>query len=227
MIAEACAVASRPHNALGVPSLPGPEAEVHLLAPEGSATHPVLLEVGEAKESIDVILRPLATTPNYRGALSRTLSRAVRHGVRVKLLVDATPSDRRFVDRLYREIADDSARLTVRNTTPLPVHAYVVDGRRAIRFPILGTMGRSGDLAVASHSPAWVRAQRVRFDTLWGEAVTAPRRRPSTRSFGWRMSPEPSNEHPYRSASVATLPAPRGVTPEEFRASFRNGRSAH
>ncbi len=229
MIAETCALASRPHG-LGHPGSNGgmsPETEVRLLVPEGTATHPVLVEVAEAKESIDVILRPLATTPTYRSALTRTLSRAVRQGVRVKLLVDATPSDRRFVDRLFRESPEDSGRLTVRHTTPLAVHSYLVDGRNALRFPVLGTLGRNADLAVASHSPAWVRAQRSRFEALWGAAVAAPRRRPSTRSFGWRMSPEPTNEHLYRPPSVATLPAPRGVTPEEFRAGFRTARSGH
>jgi Sugar-specific transcriptional regulator TrmB len=226
MIAETCAalVGHSPSEVTG--SQGSSDVEVHLLAPDGTPTHPVLLELGAARESIDVMLRPLSAGLAYRSALARTLGRAAHHGVRVRVMVDAAPADRRFVDRLFREGVEESARLSVRHSTPVAAHSYMIDGRRAIRFPILGSLGRPSDVAVASNAPTWVKVQRARFDALWAEGIVSPRRRPSTRSFGWRLPPEHPPEPVARAPAPLTASASRGAVPQDFPQGFRPGRTA-
>jgi hypothetical protein len=224
MIAEACAALVGGTAPLPMGPMGAPNGDVRLLVPDGTPTHPVLVELAAARESVDVMLRPLSTGLAYRSALARTLGRTAHHGVRVRVMVDAAPADRRFVERLFREGVEESARLAVRHSTPVAAHSYVIDGRRAIRFPILGSLGRPADVAVASNGAAWVKLQRARFDALWTEGIVSPRRRPSTRSFGWRLPQEREPDPILRTSTALPTPPPRGVTPEEFRQGYRVGR---
>lgn len=202
-----------------------------LLAPVPGGTHPALTELGGARLGVDVLVRPLALGASYRSALAKTLARLVRQGTRVRLITDATPVDHRFVMTLGREAGGESLpALSVRHYTPMLSHSYLIDGRRVIRFPSLGTLGRSPDVAIALGDFARVRGQISRFETFWSEAAASVGRPHSTRTYGWRppngasVGPNP----PYaRTAYVMPYSRPGDWTPPVPPKEFRYGTRGH
>jgi hypothetical protein len=134
-----------------------------LLARPASGLHPALVQILTARRSLDVMVRPLAAPPSYRTAHVQTITNHVRSGVYVRLILDATVADRRIKERLAREGLASSHALQVRHFTPLGSHSYVVDGVRTIRFPILGILTRTSEVAILSDNPERVAIEVQRF----------------------------------------------------------------
>ncbi|MCI4365233.1 MAG: helix-turn-helix domain-containing protein [Thermoplasmata archaeon] len=209
----------------GGPSLEGPTHErPRILSAEGRAPHPALTELGEARQSVDVLVRPLSMSLSHRTGLARLLGRLARQGVRVRVVTDATPADYRFATTMAREAGDRSTPPQVRHYTPVAGHFYTIDARRVIRLPTLGVFGRTPHVAVVIEDPPRVRTQLARFEALWSEASGALHAPRSTRSYGWRSMSDPApNRGSHLGVSVAN-PAPRtGVsgswTPDMYRPS--------
>jgi Sugar-specific transcriptional regulator TrmB len=195
----------------------GPE----FLARPASGLHPALLKVAGARRTVDVMFRPLAAPPSYRATLVQTIARLLRGGVYVRLVLDATVADRRLMERLAREGVGGSPALQVRHFTPLGAHSYVVDGSRTIRFPILGILTRTGDVAIVSDDPERVSTEVGRFEAVWSRATSALGRHPSTRTFGWRSPEDAGRTHTNNEFSFTPTFSTNGVVPEMGRAGVR------
>jgi Sugar-specific transcriptional regulator TrmB len=193
-----------------------------LLARPASGPHAALVHLAAARRTVDVMVRPLAAPPPYRAALVQTISKLVRSGVFVRLVLDATVADRRIKDRLTREGITGSPALQVRHFTPLGSHSYIVDGARSIRFPILGILTRTADVAILTDDPERVSAEVGRFEAVWSRATSALGRHPSTRSFGWRTPDEPSRMRTHSEFSFTPSFRGTGVVPEMGRAGSRS-----
>ncbi|MCI4372839.1 MAG: helix-turn-helix domain-containing protein [Thermoplasmata archaeon] len=167
-----------------------------ILSGEGRAPHPVLAEIGEARQSLDVLVRPLSMSLAHRTGLARTLGKLARQGVRVRVVTDATPADYRFATAMAREAGDRTNAVQVRHFTPVVGHFYAIDGRRVIRLPTLGVFGRAPQVAVIVEDLPRVRAQMARFEAFWTEGSGALRAPRSTRSYGWRSLNEPTTHRP-------------------------------
>src|SRR5580658_6642036 len=187
-----------------------------------SGPHPALLKVAGAHRSVDMMVRPLAAPPSYRTALVQTITRLVRSGVYVRLVLDATVADRRMMERLTREGIAGSPALQVRHFTPLGAHSYVVDGARTLRFPILGILTRTGDVAILSDDPERVSTEVGRFEAVWSRATSALGRHPSTRTFGWRSPEDAGRSRPHSEFSLTPTVTPNGGLPEMGRAGARS-----
>ncbi len=178
-----------------------------ILSGEGRGTHPVFAELLEGRQSVDVVVRPLSLPLAQRNGLARTLGRLARQGVHVRVITDATPADYRFATAMAREAGDRSSAVHVRHFTPVVGHFYSIDGRRVIRLPTIGALGRAPQVAVVVEDLPRVRAQLARFEALWTEGSGALRAPRSTRSYGWRSL----NETPGHRAAhfgVSANPAP-------------------
>lgn len=159
-----------------------PEAQIISL--RGASSGVVLQELAHARHEIAAVLRPLSLPAQFRPEAAQTLARAADRGIRVRLLLDTSPSERRFLGTLRRELGEWGQKLEVRHLCPLASHFYVMDARRTVRFSVLGHTMRVPDAGVLSTEPGYVRNQLARFETMWSEAVpTLPTR--STRIFGW------------------------------------------
>jgi hypothetical protein len=196
----------------------GPE----FLARPPSGAHPALVKVAGARRTLDVMFRPLAAPPSYRAALVQTIARLIRGGVYVRLVLDATVADRRMMERLAREGVAGSPALQVRHFTPLGAHSYVVDGARTLRFPILGILTRTGDVAILSDDPERVSTEVGRFEAVWSRATSALGRHPSTRTFGWRSPEDAGRNRPHSEFSFTPTFTPNGGLPEMGRAGARS-----
>jgi hypothetical protein len=214
---------------LGTPTaLDGPVAErPRILSVEGRSPHPALAELLEARQSVDVLVRPLAMSLSHRTGLARTLGRLARQGVRIRVVTDATPADYRFATAMAREAGDRTAAVQVRHFTPVVGHFYITDARRVIRLPTLGVFGRAPQVAVVVEDLPRVRAQIARFESLWTEGSGALRAPRSTRSYGWRSLAEGTPNRAAHFGVSAAGPSPRSAysstwtpDPDRFRRSI-------
>jgi len=161
-----------------------------LLAAGTAGSHLALIALAGARNTADIVVRPLALGASYRAGLAHTIARLARQGVRVRLITDATPADHRFVKALDREAGEGPSALQVRHSTPTVTHGYIIDGRRSIRFPALSLLGRNPEVAIELDDFARVRSHVTRFEALWNEAAASIGRPHSTRSYGWKAPPE-------------------------------------
>jgi Sugar-specific transcriptional regulator TrmB len=186
-LAEYCLRAARPVSSLES-SGPGTE-DFRLLTPREGTEHPALAELSEARHTIEAAFRPLSAGVSFRSGLIRVLGKSARAGVRVRVLLEAGPSDRRYGDRLLREAGGMSPSLEVRHYSPMAAHFYVIDSRRMIRFVTLGSLGRGSEIALFTETPPKVRTQLGRFEGMWGEATAVSASQfSSTRRSVWRPS---------------------------------------
>ena len=199
--------------ASGAPADPNTADHPRIISAEGRAPHPALTELGDARQSVDVLVRPLSISLAYRNGLARTLGRLGRQGVRVRVVTDATPADYRFAAAMVRDAGDRTGSVQVRHFTPVIGQFYLIDGRRLVRLPTLGVFGRAPQVAVVVVDLPRVRAQVARFEALWTEGSGALRAPRSTRSYGWRA---PSDPVPARSShygiSQGTAPQRAGFS---------------
>jgi|HubBroStandDraft_1064217.scaffolds.fasta_scaffold41683_1 hypothetical protein len=184
-----------------------PGERPRILSGEGRAPHPVLAEVAEARQTLDVLVRPLSMTLAHRTGLARTLGRLARQGVRIRVVTDATPADYRFAVAMTREAGERTNTVLVRHFTPIVGHFYAIDGRRVIRLPTLGVFGRAPQVAVVVEDLPRVRAQVARFEAFWTEGSGALRAPRSTRGYGWRSMSEstPHRGTPFDSTANGPL----------------------
>jgi hypothetical protein len=200
-MSDFCLRAARPGVALD----PGGAStdDVRLLAPREGAEHPALTELGEAHHSIEAAFRPLSAGVSFRSGLVRALGKSARAGVRVRLLLEAGPTDRRYGDRILREAGGPSASLEVRHFSPMAAHFYLLDSHRMIRFVTLGSLGRGSEIALITDAPTRVRTQLGRFEGMWGEGTAVSSAQfSSTRRSVWRPPESPA---PSEIASRGTL----------------------
>ncbi len=146
---------------------------VRILVAEGRAPHPALLELGQAKHSLSVVVRPLATPVAFRGALARTLGRLARGGVQIRLVCDATPADHRFCNAMQREAKGAPTPIHVRHFSPVASNFFSVDRLRIIRLATLGVSNRKPPVGIAIDDLTSVRSLVSRFEALWSEALAA------------------------------------------------------
>ena len=156
-----------------------PDGRPRILAAQGRAPHPAVVKVAEARHSVGVMIRPLASPVPYRLALSKALGQAARDGASIRLITDATPADYRFWNAVVRESGEARGNLQLRHYSPLAAHLYAIDRRRIVRLPALGGSSRAPPVAVVLEDPANVRAHVNRFEALWTEA--SPPARPRAR----------------------------------------------
>jgi sugar-specific transcriptional regulator TrmB len=170
----------KPIEALASASIPPFE----IVCSRGAQGTRILQELDRCRDRIDVMFRPLSVAAAFRSGVARVLARALMHGVRVRLLLDASPADRRFLDRVARESEAAATQLEVRHFGPLAGHFYVLDSRKVIRFSVLGNAGRAPEVGLLSVDASYVRSQISRFESVWAEAMPARVRVRSTRSYG-------------------------------------------
>ena len=121
-----------------------------------------------AREEILAVLpsRPFPT--RQRTALARELGEAVKRGVRVRLVVDHHAADLRLLRSMPRSGESGDDLFQTRFFVPAFLHLYVVDHRSAVRFLGLSAASYRGPfVGLASESPDWVRAQELRFRSVW------------------------------------------------------------
>jgi sugar-specific transcriptional regulator TrmB len=180
-----------------------------ILSLEGRAPQPALVELAEARQTVDVLVRPLSMSLAHRTGLARALGRLARQGVRVRVVTDATPADYRFASAMVREAGDRTTTVQVRHFTPVIGHFYTIDARRVIRLPTLGMFGRTPQVAIVVEDLPRVRAQVARFEALWTEGSGALRAPRSTRSYGWRSMSEGTPNRPLTFGVSANPSDPR------------------
>jgi sugar-specific transcriptional regulator TrmB len=164
----------------------GPEPiPPRLLNREKGARDPTLTLLETTRQTLDVVVRPLSCSVGFRTSLLRTLGGLLRRGVKVRLVLDATPTDQRFLAALLREAGEGRKLLSRRHFAPLGAHYYLCDGRVAIRLPGLGFAGQVPEIALAEEDPTRLRALVRRFEALWTEASTPFGPARSTRSYAW------------------------------------------
>lgn len=151
------------------------EEPPRILAPQGRAVHPAILELSGAKRAVAMVVRPLSTPIGYRRALARALGQLARNGVHIRLITDALPSDIRFCGAVVREAGDAKTAVQVRHYSPVLSQLYSIDRRTIVRIPTLGVATRTPPVAVAIHDRVRVQALVTRFETLWTEAAAASR----------------------------------------------------
>ena len=146
---------------------------VRVLAAEGRAVHPALLELSQAKHSLSVVVRPLATPAPFRSSLARTFGRLARNGVRVRLVCDATPADHRFCTAMLREAKGAPTPIHVRHYSPVVSNFFSIDRQRVVRLATLGVPNRKPPVGISIDDVNSVRALVSRFESLWSEAIPA------------------------------------------------------
>jgi sugar-specific transcriptional regulator TrmB len=148
----------------------------------------ILAEIESARQTLDLVARPVDCTIPFRTSLLRTLGNLTRRGVRVRLLTDATPPDQRFVAALARDPGDSRRLLTRRHLAPVGAHYYLCDSRVAVRLPAFGFTSHLPGIAIAERDPVRVRAQVERFETLWAQASEPFGPARSTRAYAWNQA---------------------------------------
>lgn len=163
-----------------------PPEPPQLLSLRGGARDSALAEIEAARQTLDLVVRPVGCSIPFRVGLLRTLGNLLRRGVRIRLLTDATPPDLRFVAALVRQ-GGDRSRLLRRHVAPVGAHYYLRDGRVAVRLPALGLPGHLPGIALAVRDRSRVLAQMERFEALWnqGSEPFGPTR--STRAYAWNQ----------------------------------------
>jgi len=146
---------------------------VRVLVAEGRAVHPALLELSQAKHSLSVVVRPLATPAPFRSSLARTFGRLARNGVRVRLVCDATPADHRFCSVMLREAKGAPTPIHVRHYSPVVSNFFSIDRQRVVRLATLGVPNRKPPVGISIDDVGSVRALVSRFESLWSEAIPA------------------------------------------------------
>ncbi len=175
-----------------------------------AGTHPVLAELEESRQTLDVVLRPIALPPALRLGLQRLLGSLLRRGVRVRIVTDATPQDQRFVAAVAREAGDPRRQLSHRHLGPVGAHYYLIDARTSVRVPSMGFVGRAPEIAVVDHDQARVERHVQRFESLWAEAAEPLGSVRSTRSYAWRRTAA-LFDSPGRGDPIPTAELPSGV----------------
>ena len=150
-----------------------PAYPVRVLVSEGRAAHPALLELSQAKHSVSVVVRPLASPASFRGSLARTFGRLARNGVRVRLVCDATPADHRFCSAMLREAKGAPTPIHVRHYSPVVSNFFSIDRQRVVRLATLGVPNRKPPVGIALDDASSIRALVSRFESLWSEANPA------------------------------------------------------
>jgi hypothetical protein len=156
-----------------------------LLTRERGAHDPTLAYLETTRQTLDVVVRPIACPVAYRTTLVRTLGNLLRRGVKIRLLLDATPMDQRFLASLVRGAGEGRRLLTPRHLAPIGVHYYLCDSRLALRLPGLGLVGKIPEIAIAEEDPVRVHALAQRFEALWAQASEPFGPGRSTRSYAW------------------------------------------
>jgi Sugar-specific transcriptional regulator TrmB len=193
-------------EALGRPG----EIPPRLLIRERGGRDPTLAQLETTRHTLDVIARPVSCPVAFRTALLRTLGNLLRRGVKIRLLMDATPMDQRFSAALLREAGEGRQRLTRRHLAPIGTHCYLSDSRIALRLPVLGVAGQVPEMAVAEEDPARFRMLSQRFEVLWTQASDPFGPSRSTRSYAWTRAAGMFREH---DASAGPALSPVSVVP--------------
>lgn len=168
------------------PPTSSPTARVaEIVSYRGGQGARIFHELEHSRHEIDAVLRPISVPAPFRGEMARSIARSTARGVRVRLLLDVTSVDRRFLARLYRELPPSGLPPEVRHLGPLASHFYLLDARRALRFSVLGGPGHSTDIGILSDDPGYLRSQTARFESMWAAAVAVPFPVRSTRRFGF------------------------------------------
>ncbi|MGD0588035.1 MAG: helix-turn-helix domain-containing protein [Thermoplasmata archaeon] len=147
-----------------------PAERTQFVCGEGRSNHPALAKLAEARNSAAIVVPPLSLPVPYRLALADAIGHLARHGVHIRLILDATPADYRFVLALLREPRSSTSSLQARHFAPLATHLYVIDRRRVVRLPVLGASNRHSPVGILLEDLSLVRAQISRFESLWSEA---------------------------------------------------------
>jgi hypothetical protein len=146
---------------------------VRILVAEGRGTHPALAELGHARHTLSVVVRPLATPVAFRGSLARLLGKLARSGVQIRLVCDATPADHRFCAAMLREAKGAPTPIHVRHYSPVASNFFSIDRQRVIRLATLGVSNRKPPVGISIEETSSVRALVSRFEALWSEALAA------------------------------------------------------
>ncbi len=135
------------------------------------ANSPLLDQLHGARRGVDALIRPLMIRASVRSKVAASLARTAARGVPVRIVLDHLHADARFAGSFRPERPPRFSSLEVRHFTPLGGHCYIIDGRTALRFPVLTRSPQDPDFGVASEDPDFVRAQIARFEALWESAV--------------------------------------------------------
>ncbi|MGI0156295.1 MAG: TrmB family transcriptional regulator, partial [Thermoplasmata archaeon] len=166
----------------GVPDAPN-SVPVGVTAIGSANDSPLLDQLRSARRGVDALVRPLMIPAGLRSKVAHSLTRLATRGLPVRVVLDYLAADCRFAAQFRRERLSPAQSLEIRHYTPLGGHAYLIDGRAAIRFPVSVCAPSEPDFGFISEEPDFVRAQFARFEAVWDDAV--PRR-------GVRVTGEPS-----------------------------------
>ena len=153
---------------------------------------PLLAELRGARRAVDALIRPLRIPSALRSRVASSLARTAMRGLPVRVALDHLTADRAFAAALERERSPHGSDVEIRHFTPLDGHLYIIDQRRAIRFPMLSSSPRGPDFGLVTEDIEFVRAQTTRFDWVWKEAVAR-----GTLALGvpWRAIPPRAVTH--------------------------------
>jgi len=132
---------------------------------------PLLHQLLGARRGVDAFIRPLMIPSGLRSKVAASLARTASRGLPVRVVLDYLAADRRFASLFRRERSPQVSNLEVRHFTPLGGHLYIIDGRTAVRFPVLTRLPREPDIGFVSEDPDFARSQVARFEAVWEAAV--------------------------------------------------------
>lgn len=224
--ADLCSALSAAYGSWSAPAIPSAgssppgfqQAPVVLSRRKGES-HPTLSALEECHQRLDVVLRPIACSVSLRNGLLRRLGGLLRQGVKIRLLLDAGPSDQRFVAALAREGGDRRNLLSYRHLAPVGAHYYVIDSRVVVRLPALGSSGPAPEIAVVDRDASRVHSHAERFERLWAESSEPLGAIRSTRSYAWKRTAARFATLPRRLAEqqgYESVPDPSSSVHEDF-----------
>jgi hypothetical protein len=164
----------------GFPSMPGrlsvpmpvPDGHLQLFAGTTSPIEQLGRVLRTARTSIDASVRPRSLSAEGRSVLARHLGRALQRRVKLRLVIDETAGDRRFLGMVLRECATTPSCLEVRCYVPHFTHLYSVDSTFALRYVGYPAPSHRGqEASISAFEPSFVRSQTDRFQTIWTGAV--------------------------------------------------------
>jgi hypothetical protein len=181
---------------------------------------PLLDQLQGARRGVDALIRPLMIPSGLRSKIAASLARTAARGLPVRVVLDYLAADRRFAALFRRERSPRVSNLEVRHFTPLGGHFYVIDGRAAVRFPILTGSTRDPDFGFVSEDRDFVGAQVTRFEAVWDDAVARRLARVLPDPEGPVATPvseEPPRAYRPTVGEVRTMPAGGAMGRAQFR----------